>query len=287
MGVNENRMGVIDLDYIVRNVIADRSETTMHNYHQYLQFAALGFINLNLYKLDSFKVAYLPVNKNMTVDLPTDYVSYNLIGICDRNGRTITLGLDKRMCLPRKTDLCGNILSSSEQALGKVTCTGDDTCGCSSCQLNGLFTFGFFFVPHFRGGQYVGERYGQGGGFAPGYFRIDKEMNQIVLNTRLCAECATNNSGPVVLEEIVLEYKSSGVDADGGALVPIEALLPLRAWVHLQIEQNNPKIAESKVQRRQDTYNLEYFKLSKWLGSFTASELKDVFYRSFKMGPKR
>lgn len=287
-GVDENRQSVVTLDYIVRTVMGDRGETTTHNYQRYLQFAVLGIMNLNMFKLDSVNVKYLPVNDNMTVDLPADYIEYNLIGICDQSGRTITLGLDNSLCLPRKTDMCGNVLPSSQQSTSPISsCSNSSSCSCSSCQGEYGFRYGYWFVPHFRGGQYVGERYGQGGGFAPGYFRIDKERHQIVLNTRLCNACNIDGSGPIILDEIVLEYKSTGVDPDGGGMVPIQALLAMRAWVHLQIAQNDPKMAESKIKRRQDTYDLEFFKLSKLMNSFTKSELNDVFYRSTKLTPKR
>jgi len=280
-GVDEKNQSVVTLDYIVRTVMADKKETSTHNYQQYLQFAALGIINLNLFKLDTINVKYLPVNKNMTVDLPCDFVEYNIIGICTRNGRIVTLGLDNSLCLPRKTDICGNVLSSSEQSTGAVNGSS------SSSQSEVGFGFGYLFVPHFRGGQYVGEQYGQGGGFAPGYFRIDKQRRQIVLDTRICNVRTGVDTDPILLNEIVLEYKSSGVDPDGGGMVPIQALLSMRAWVHLQIAQNDPKMAESKIRRRLDTYDLEYFKLSKLMNSFTKSELNDVFYRSTKLSPKR
>jgi hypothetical protein len=137
------------------------------------------------------------------------------------------------MLLPRKTDDCGNTLPTVTQTLE------DEIVGQKSLIPN----YGYYFAMHFRNGQYVGEMYGLGGGFNAAYFRIDWERRQIAFDSE------------VPSDEIILEYKSSGIDPSGGTIVPRKTVAALIAYIHWQRIENNDKIAESKKARKQQMRN--------------------------------
>jgi len=286
--MKEGRGSVINMDFVVNTCLADKSEFTTHNYQQLLHWGSLGVIQLNLYVINNIKVAYLPINTtNFTVDLPIDYVDYTKVSVC-QCGRAVTLGLNNNLCLPRKTDACGEPLSSVMQSVNSCEsdcgcgCNNSGSCGCCSggfgSGLGGLPSsslYGFYFINHYRGGQYVGEYFSVGGGFAQSYYRIDKERAQIVL------------SNEVVGDEIMLEYISSGVEVDGSSIIPIQALEALRAYIHWQAVKFNKRASQGSKDALSIEYKHELNKLRAFELSFTKQEVLDTIYKTYKLGPKR
>lgn len=246
--------GFVNIDYVVKQCLADIQDYSTTQYQRFLQFANLGFIDLNLFVLENIKVAYLPVNPNKTVNLPDDYIYYTKVGI-EVNGKIWTLTLNDSQLMPRKTDDCGETIPPS------VEITSQDPAN------NRLPDYGYYFASHYRNGQYVGEMFGLGGGFNTGYFRIDVEKRQITMNSE------------VPVDEIILEYKSTGISADGTDIIPRQAVQALRAYIHWQRIENNEKIAESKKARKQELYYIEYEKLQLLEGSFTIDEYLDSTYK--------
>jgi hypothetical protein len=254
--------GIVNLDYVVRLVLMDLDDYSMNNYKKFLQYAILGFTDLNLSTIQSLKVAYLTVNPNTkTVDLPDDYIDYSKIGY-DGGGVIKTLSLNNDLMLVRETDDCGNGINQNGE-----DCAGD---------LGGIFPYSYYYAPHYRGGQYVGELYGGNGGHnSSGYYRIDEEKRQICLSS----EVSTNT--------IILEYKSSGVSGNGSTMIPRECVEALRAYIHWQRKAYNDAVPQSDKERLRQSYYIEFEKLRDYELAFTKEEYYDSRRSSYSQSPKR
>lgn len=251
------------LSYIVHQVMADLGETDSGNYEKYLQWAIfVCSTELHAKYSDKLKTVYLPVSALKVIDLPPDYLSYVALGTCYR-GRIITLSLDNRLCLPRKTDDCGDIGAAVA------------ACDCNNVTQDGIFSYTWAFAPHWRSGQYVGEAYGLGGGWNTAYFREDRDRNQIVL------------AGTVPGNEVILEYKSSGIEPDGNVLVNSEILNCLRTYIHWQRIEYLQNIPMGEKERKREQYLVELEKLADIKSSFTVDEYLDMFYRNTNSSIKR
>lgn len=258
--------GVVNIDYIVNLALMDIDDYSLHYQKKFMQYVILGFQDLNLYVMQSVKVAYLPVDSTKkTADLPDDYITYTKIGY-NNGGRITTFTLNDDLMLAHQTDDCGNPVNDNTMG-----CTND-----SSATLPYFGVAGYYYSPHYRNGQWVGELYGGAGGRnADGYYRIDKERRKIVFSSEM------------VQDEIILEYKSSGVSGDGSTVVPREYTEALRAYVHWQRKEYNDKVAQSEKERLKQRYWAEYEKVKDLEVSFTIEEYFDSTRSTYKLTPKR
>lgn len=268
----KNNSAYKNLDYCVNTVLAELNDYSTTNYQKYLQLAIRGYRQLRLFTLPSIKVEYLTVNTdNNTVDLPYDFVDYTKVGLC-RGGTVVTLSLNESLCLPRATCKCGDSLSSVLNSTG----TPDESILQNFFSVQGsAFNYGYFFASHFRNGQYVGEMYGMGGGFNEAYFRIDKQRHQIAF------------SDAIQGGEIVLEYISNGIEADGSAVIPVQAVETVIAYIHWQRLWHNPKVPMNEKILKKENYIEEETMLRHFEFAPTIDEIMDTFYASYKSSPKR
>ena len=258
--------GIVNLDYIVNRVLMDLDDYSNTKYLKFLQYAIDGYTDLQLYTMQNVKVAYLPVNDNKTVDLPNDFIEYTKIGY-DAGGVFRTLGHNEDLMLPRATDDCGNV-------------TNDNADVCATEELiipGGVFPgSGFYWSPHYRNGQYVGELYsGAGDEHIDGRYRLDRDRGQIAFNSAMDADT------------IILEYKSSGVNGDGSTNIPRQCAPALIAYVHWQRREYNDKVAGGEKMRLQQRYIVEYEKLRDLEFSFTYSEYISSRREGYNSIPKR
>lgn len=253
--------GYVNLDYVVKSIMIDLKQSTFHNYQTFLHLAAEGFTELNMYITPNIKVEYLPISEAFTANLPEDFIDYTKVGILI-NGKVWTLTHNKTIALPRIVDPCGKTMANVSQ-----------------CSLNdSSFNFpnwGFYFANHFRNGQYVGELFGLGGGFNFADFRIDHERRQIALSS----------STPKT--ELILEYISSGIKADGSTVVPRVAVKTIKEYVHWKRVEYDIKVPMNERKNREQQYYIMYDKLLFFENSFTMSEYLDNSYKHSKSSPKR
>lgn len=250
--------------YIVHSVATDLRETNTNNYPYYLKFALDCYRELNLFTLPSIKTVNLTFSDAFTVDLPDDYVNYTAIGV--RIGRHIyLLGRDDKLVLNR-SDECPTPIEEVLQAPDRFA---------------QLFPYGYFFSGAFRNGQYVGEQYAYGGGWnSKGYYRVDLEKHQIQF------------SNIIPKTEIILEYKSTGMDCDGSVEIPYEAISAMTAFVHwkrIQYDESikNARFKALEMSDRERQWKIEFGKLRHYRLMFTVQEFMDSKYRTIKSTPKR
>lgn len=259
--MGEDTAGFVNLDTCVRSVMADLKDFRFRNYRHLLNFAAEGYTELNLFAVDNIKTVLLFQNENFTVDLPKDYIKYLKVGIVI-NGKVWTLGYNKDIAMPREVNECGLTIPSI------ISCSANDT------KIN-FPSWGFYFSNHFRNGQYVGELYGFGGGFNFAYYKIDQEKRQIVLTDNLPKN------------QIVLEYKSSGVSAEGASVIPKQCMRAVKEYIHWKRLEYDDRVPMSTKQRREKQYYIQFEMLHNFENLFTLEEYLDHTYQQSKSTPKR
>ena len=261
-----------NLDYAVNSVLNEIGDYGTTQYQRLLQFGVEGYRELNLYDYPQIKVVYLELNDNLTVDLPEDFVSYSKIGLCI-GGQVYTLSINENLCLPRKEDECGQPLTAREMSQFE----SDRTLFTDNNILNtfGDIGYGYYFASHFRNGQYIGEIFGVGGGYNTAYYRIDQERHQIAF------------TGAIPQGEIVLEYISTGVSMDGSATIPVQALDPVKKYMHWKRVEYDRQVPLAEKARREQQYEKAIVKFRAFNLAFTMSEYFDKTYRTYRNGPHR
>tara|TARA_R110001606_G_scaffold288693_1_gene436863 strand:+ start:2751 stop:3488 length:738 start_codon:yes stop_codon:yes gene_type:complete len=238
------------LDEVIKSLLIQQGETSEHKYMQYLDIAIRGLKELTFDILQQIKVANLDVNSNLTVDLPKDYVNYAKIGICKSDGRIHTLGFDEQICIANNMDCCGAPYSNGTRE--------DEN-----------------YSGNYRNGEETGGLYGLGGGQNKnGYYRIDREKNQIALSSGLDGN------------QLILEYLSDGSSVNGDMKVNAMAEESLRAYIYWKLIQRRNNIPlQEKESARRDFYNEKRLSRAR-IVNFTPDQARQITRKGFKQSPK-
>ena len=84
------------LDTVI-NLYLDRSEQSIHKYYKCWQLAFSGMEELGLDFFYQIKSVKLPVNSNLTVSLPDDYLNYSKVGVLNSQGEIIPMGYNSKL----------------------------------------------------------------------------------------------------------------------------------------------------------------------------------------------
>lgn len=84
------------LDTVI-NLYLDRSEQSVHKYFKCWQLAFSGMEELGLDFFYQIKSLKLPVNSNLTVNLPDDYLNYSKVGVLNNQGEIIPMGYNSNL----------------------------------------------------------------------------------------------------------------------------------------------------------------------------------------------
>lgn len=86
----------VSLDTVI-NLYLDRSEQSVHKYYKCWQLAFSGMEELGLDFFYQIKSVKLPVNSNLTVSLPDDYLNYSKVGVLNSKGEIIPMGYNNKL----------------------------------------------------------------------------------------------------------------------------------------------------------------------------------------------
>ena len=253
-----------NLNYVVNFVKADLDESTTSMDKKILQYALHGYRHeLKLKTEKKISVAYLTINDAFQAPLPLDFSRYTKIGvIC--NGRVITLSVNEDLALQNIFDDCGD-----------VTIDALNSCSCSPIS-GGQYPYGYYFAPHFRNGRYVGEMYGQRGGFnGRGYYKIFKEQGLIQFDINF----------PKFT--YVLEYVSDGSADTGLTIIDFPSVDALRKYCHWQLVAYGKTPSLSFTQMKKDEFYFALKELQWIIHAPTVDEWLDASYGAYMSGPKR
>jgi len=239
---------------VVKSFMNERNEKALTNIERYLQIAIEGYSQMQLFTMNTINVEYLKVDPNTnSALLPPDFITMTKIGVNIR-GKLWTLTLNNDIVIPKVGSICDEPI---ERVSSDTTISG-----------------GYFFAPHYRNGTFVETLYGLGGGFNVAYYRIDMENRVIYFDGRV-----PNN-------EVILEYKGSGVKA-GGALIPRQAVPALKAYIYWKSIAKDTRLSMSERDMAKREYYEELHELKLLEFSFTMDEYLDAMYSTMSQGPKR
>jgi hypothetical protein len=259
---SDNINAYLTLHQLVLSVINAKAEKDLTNYEHYLQIAIEGLSEeIFPYRAPSVEVAYLTLSSAKMAILPADYIYYTKIA-AKVGDRYVTLTLNKNMPPNRtysQSDLC-------ETTVANVSETSNED----------LSTFGIIpFVPHYYNGNYVDTLYGLGGGTNFAYYKINERDRTITIQ------------GVVQANEIILEYVSTGVKANGATIIDRFVVPALRAYVLWRIIDNDVRVPMNEKLRKERLYIEEMDLLSHKQNTFTATELLDALYSTYAQTAKR
>lgn len=229
---------VYTLAYVAQSCLADINETEGMRFMQFLKWSIDGYRKLNLSSLlPNIKSVMLDVDESTnTAKLPIDYISYTKIGLCIK-GHVLNFAMDDDLCLKNETlDVCP---CNDEQTTAYIQ---NFAGGGFATGLDSGDTWFYPYFQHYHNGQFTAGYYGVGAGRRNGGFRINNATNTIQFDS-----CVT-------ADKILLEYRSSGLDGTGNAIVPQNALLALQSWVHynrLRFSQDRTDKMQAEQFRRQ------------------------------------
>ena len=248
----------VSVEEVIKSLLIQQGEYTEHKYMQYLDIALRGLKELAFDVTQEVKAKTLPVNENLTVDLPSDYVDYVRIGVCN-NGVIRDLSKYLGSCLSRATDECGAPIAKS---------SGSDTRDLDNIE-------DIYWFSNYRGGENMGRIYGVGGGQSDfGYYRIDTERNQISL------------ASPFAGGSIYLEYIGDGSGDNGQYDIHVHAEEALRAYIWWKSIQRKRMIPmNEKEMARRDWYNEKRLAIARF-SNFTKQEALQQSRKNFKQTPK-
>lgn len=249
-----------NIEYVVALVQQDLDDYTTRNRDKYIQYGINAVRDELHFRLsDTIKVAYLDPNVANVAPMPADYEYYTKVAV-NIGGKLITLSVNKDMTPVAEFDSCGELV---EQSIAQFTEPLED-----------WFAGGYWFAPHFRAGNYVGEMYGYGAGFnEAGYFKEDKTQRVF-------------NFYRLPRTQIILEYKSSG-DFCASTVIPTTAVAFLRACIHNQLAEHGRGVTAMTKQEKMNKYMFEKERYKDQHFSFTLSDWMDWSYTQYQSSPKR
>lgn len=195
------RQPYITLDSCITDYL-NETEQSSHKYFKLFHLAFRGFEQLGLDFFYAVRAVKLPVNANLTVDLPNDYLNWTKVGILNDRGEIIPLYYNDK--LTSYADLMTNRLEKTQ----------DDSLIDNSWSEWGPNTW----CNWWNGNAYV-NIYGVPSG-APfvGNFKVDTENGVILLNESFA------------YDYIMLEYVSSPTEGQDYYL-PVQFREALIAWL--------------------------------------------------------
>lgn len=206
-------------------------------------------------------------NPNVPViDYPYDYDYYTKIGVVVHgvNGtkKIMTLSLNQYLYSPTPADMVA----------AQCTCDEAETTAENLQAIqNGENPFSYYvvFSNAWRGGQFVGELYGLGGGTSSaGSFKPDDANGRFIFSNDIPTHT-----------EIVMEYKRIATTEMSNTRIPIWATEAMVSWVKWKmLNRHNSSIGERK--EAQIRYEEEVYKLYEQQVSLTKSEILDELYES-------
>lgn len=228
---------VITIRDIVDDYLAESNNYSDNEVLRYMRLAERCITTLNLFTLNTISIKTIEVNKTInTVNLPDDCLRVIRVGTILPNGRIYTLTVDNLLSL--KDDL----YSCEEKVINE-----ENINVLSYDNSNILYNKNY----NFRGG--ISEF---------GTYRINESLRRIELNES------------VILDDITIEYVSSGLKSDGVTYIPAiirEAVIAFIKWKELnRTNSTYNERAELEQQYKEELRKLDAIEME------TFDEIYDV-----------
>lgn len=204
----------------------DRAELSNHKYFKLWHIAFEAMQDMGLDAFYQVKAVKLPVNANLTVTLPADYLQYSKVGVLNEKGEIITMGVNNKLTVA--FDLSPN----------RIEQTQDNT-------IPTVFSDSGIWWYNYWNGYGFGNLFGLPSG-TPfiGSFKIDNANGVIVLSENFS------------YQYIMLEYVSSPVPG-GEYYVPVQfrtAVIAYLAWQDIAFIPSKTHVQNSNAAMREKNY---------------------------------
>ncbi len=238
----------INIEGIINGYI-DASEQSSNKYYKLFQIAVRGVENLGLDFFYQVKSVKLPVNANLTVTIPSDYIKYTKVGVLNSKGEVIPLKYNSK--LTTYADLFSD----------RLTKTQDDS-------LYNWYSWDSPIFYNYWNGYAYSNLYGIPSG-TPfiGSFKIDNANGVILLD----------ESFPY--EYVMLEYIASP-QVDGDYYIPVDFKEALLAWIAWQDIQNMPASRKGSLGDKRDRRSNYYNERRLALGRFRPFYMDEAYQSS-------
>jgi len=267
---------IYDLKYIVANVMLKADTLDERSYPYLLKHAINGYRKLNLHGLiqQTVKTARIPLDPATNIaNLPSDYVDYFKLGVVYKwwDG---TCHVERIINIDYNPNIVG--VGGEMPNYCECPCTPDafnsQVANYDPAQY-GWQTW-LYYAPRVNNGQYTAGIYGEGGNIYRGGFIIDLPNRIIRIGSFISR-----------VDEIVLEYKSTGISDMGNAIVPEGAIPALIAYVNWMsyLEKEKLQLAREHM----SIFQSEASALNMRNNAMTEKDFYTLIRQSFIQIPKR
>lgn len=255
-------MTLFSLNSIVKDVLMQKGYS-MHWYIQCLVYAKNCLLELSLDDLKVINTKKIPVNSYNAAELPNDYVDYVSVNL--------QVGQNLRKMV--ETDKINPLINRDEN-FNPIPYNQ------SSVNVNEQVYYGVMYPFYWNTtlwnefGEPTGRLFGIGAGVQDDVFSVFKERNQIQL---------TEN---ITCDNIILEYVSSGMDADSATRVDPYAKSTIEHFIKYQLKANNRTYSAGEVQMEEMKYISERTILRARISDLTIEKLKRIIQKASYASPK-
>ncbi len=255
-------MTTITLDQIIRNYLLRRGYT-LHHYLESLVYAKDCLRELSFDDLHIINTKLLTVNTDdNTVPLPEDYVDFCLVGV--QVGQNV-----RPLVLNEKI----NRLRNYDDDFNAEFFNNPPTNSTNPIYYNYLYSYYWNLSTFNEYGEFTGRLYGYQGIYTDTY-NIIPERNEIQLNQHL------------VVDEIVLQYISNGLDATSVSKITPYAQATIEAYITWQHKQCSRHYNNQDRQMAEMEYIKQRKILRARMNTLTIQEVKRILYKSSVATPK-
>lgn len=226
----------IDVDDYTNGV----SEAIVKNY------ALRGIRDMGFDMGKVIKSATISVSSTNTSDLPEDFVSLTKIGVVSDQGKVIVFAKDNNI--------------TKEESTGISTVDPDS------------YHDDFVFRNFIHNGEH-GVLYGVGGGYRPGYYKINMDQSRIEFDSSMS------------YDKVAIEYIADEALATDPT-VHVFAEEALRSYIYYKIIERKSNVPMGEKQRARTEYYNERRKANSRMQSFSKEDVFQVIRKNFKQSTK-
>lgn len=226
----------IDVDDYTNGV----SEALVKNY------ALRGIRDMGFDMGKVIKSATIEVSENNTASLPNDFVNLTKIGVVSDQGKVIVFAKDNNI--------------TKEESTGISTVDPDS------------YHDDFVFRNFIHNGEH-GVLYGIGGGYRPGYYKVNLSESRIEFDSSMS------------YDKVAVEYVADeALAADPSVHVFAEEAL--RSYIYYKIIERKSNVPMGEKQRARSEYYNERRKANSRMQSFSKEDVFQVIRKNFKQSTK-
>ncbi len=233
--VKEFMMGIDAEDYIYGT-----SESIIRNN------ALRGIRDMGFDMLKVIKSKTIDVKENNTAVLPDDFVSITKVGLVSDEGQVITFSKNNNI--------------TKEPSSGLSTIDPDS------------YHDDFVFRNFIHNGEH-GVLYGVGGGYRPGFYKVNLDQNRLEFNSSM-------DHKKVAVEYIADEARSEDPS------VHVFAEEALRLYIYYKLIERKSSVPQGEKQRARQEYYNERRKANSRMKSFAKEDVFQVIRKNFKLSTK-